>query len=115
MNDLIQRIVNAQIRQEGAAPDSTNPLNLRGAPWLPNPLIAAGFWKPATRAEGIAGGAHQIALNIARGYSLARHISTFAPSSDGNDTAAYIANVKEWAAIPDENAPLWNFIEDVAT
>ena len=110
MTDLIQRIVNAIIRQEGMAADYTNPGNLRGAPWRTDPLIQKAFWRPATRMEGIAGAAHVVALHIAEGNSLAQLISIWAPASDGNKTSAYIEHVKEWAAIPDENDPLWNFI-----
>src|ERR1019366_2897499 len=44
MTDLIQRIVNAIIRQEGMAADYTNPGNLRGAPWRTDPLIQKAFW-----------------------------------------------------------------------
>lgn len=109
MNDLIQRIVNAQIRQENAPPGATNPLNLRSAPWKTGAIVVKGFWAPSSRQEGIAGGAHQVALNIARGLTLAEHISRFAPPNE-NDTATYIANVKEWAQIPDENVPLWVYI-----
>ena len=110
MNDLIARIVNAIIRQEGMNPTFKNPGNLRGAPWYPSPIIVNGFWVPPSRAAGVAGVAHVVALRIAEGESLSALISAWAPSSDGNDTAAYIANVKEWASIPDATVPLWNFI-----
>jgi hypothetical protein len=110
MNDLIQRLVNAIIRQEGEPETALNPGNLRGAPWISNPAIAAGFWVPSSRAEGIAGAAHVVSLHIAEGNTLTQLISIWAPPSDGNDTAAYIADVKIWASIPDENQPLWNFI-----
>ena len=110
MNDLIQRIVRAIIRQEGMGPDSTNPGNLRCAPWLTQPVIVGGFWKPATRAEGIAGAAHVVALHIAEGNSLAQLIRSWAPASDGNETDVYISNVKMWAGIPDDLQPLWNFL-----
>jgi len=109
MNDLIQRITNAIIRQEGMAPAYSNPMNLRAAPWRVGPFIAGGFWRPATRAEGIAGGAHVVALRIAMGESLAELISAWAPPIE-NNTEAYIAHVKEWAAIPDENVPLWSYL-----
>ena len=36
-------------------------------------------------------------------------ITKWAPPSE-NNTAAYIANVKEWAQIPDETQPLWNYL-----
>ncbi len=34
MNDLVQRIVNAIIRQEGDSAEATNPGNARDCPWL---------------------------------------------------------------------------------
>src|SRR5690348_3922387 len=110
MTDLIQRIVNAIIRQEGMPADYTNPGNLRAAPWRIAPPIKGGFWRPASRVEGVAGAAHVVALHIAEGDTLRELIGHWAPPTDGNATDVYIANVKAWAAIPDENAPLWNFI-----
>jgi hypothetical protein len=113
MNDLIQRLVNAIFRQEGMPADFKNPGNLRGAPWLEKPNISAAtnFWLPESRAEGVAGAAHVIALRIAEGESLRTLISAWAPPSDGNATELYIQHVKEWASIPDENVPLWSFLE----
>ena len=113
MNDTVQRLVNAILRQEGAPTDSTNPGNLRRVPWLVEPQqYAGGYWKPPKRAMGVAGAAHVVALAIARGHTLRELITQWAPPSDHNPTEQYIANVKEWAAIPDENSPLWNFLED---
>lgn len=111
MNDLIERIVNAIIRQEAMSPDYPNPGNLRGAPWLTNPTIINNFWVPGSRAEGVAGAAHLVALHVAEGNSLAQLIPIWAPASDDNETDAYIEHVKEWASIPDELQPLWNFIQ----
>ena len=117
MNDLIQRIVNAIIRQEGMPATWTNPGNLRNAPWLTNPVVNAGFWRPATRAEGVAGLAHLVALHIAQGNTLRDFIAGhpgiyagFAPGADRNDPTVYIADVKNWAGIADENIPLWSLI-----
>jgi hypothetical protein len=110
MNDLITRLVNAIIRQEGDYPFASNPGNLRAAPWYPDPIISGGFWIPPSRNAGVAGAAHVVALRIAVGQSLTQLISAWAPQSDGNNTAVYIQNVKQWAGIPDENVPLWNFI-----
>jgi hypothetical protein len=119
MNDLIQRIINAMIRQEGEPADALNPLNLRASPWLPaeDELIKYGFWYPSSRNEGIAGATHVLALHIAAGNSLTDFIAGhpgvyagFAPGKDGNNDAVYIANIKECANIPDENATLWNYI-----
>ena len=109
MTDLIQRLVNAIIRQEGMPPDYPNPGNLRAAPWLVKPTILKGFWRPDSRAEGVAGAAHVVALDVARGDSLATLISSWAPPGE-NQTARYIANVKAWAAIPDEHVPLWTYL-----
>lgn len=135
MNDLITRIVNAIIRQEGESPNARNPGNLRDCPWFqkdPHPRVAAnvqrmypadgsgtveyvayanGFWVPRSRAEGIAGAAHVVALHIAEGNSLRELISIWAPPSE-NNTEAYIKNVTEWAAIPDGKLALWNYILD---
>ncbi len=110
MNDLVQRITNAIFRQEGMPLTWHNPGNLRRAPWLTNPTIADNFWHPSTRAEGVAGAAHVVALHIAEGNTLTQLIGIWAPPSE-NDTKAYIMNVKEWAQIPDQNAPLLNYIE----
>ncbi len=110
MNDLIQRIVLAIFRQEGMPADYPNPGNLRGAVWLPGSHVHNGFWEPDSRAQGVAGAAHLVALRIAEGYTLAELIGSWAPVPDGNPTAQYIANVKQWAAIPDEHAALWNFL-----
>ena len=135
MNDLIQRIVNAIIKQEGMSPEHTNPGNLRDCPWFPRcvnakgepvrmyPVIdgyvayvhyAGGFWMPRSRAEGIAGAAHVVALHIAEGNSLAELISIWAPPSE-NNTAGYVANVKQWANIPNENLALWNYIQEAVS
>lgn len=90
--------------------DHANPGNLRRAPWLSKPTIENNFWVPASRAEGVAGAAHVVALHIAEGNTLEQLISIWAPPTDNNDTATYIRNVAEWAAIPDAATPLWNFI-----
>ena len=114
MTDLIQRLVAAIFRQEGMPPDYTNPGNLRGAPWMKVPTLIRGangtFWNPASRAIGVAGAAHVVALRIAEGQTLTQLISAWAPPGDHNNTATYIANVKTWAAISDENVPLWEYI-----
>lgn len=109
MNDLIQRIVNAIIRQEGMPADYANPGNLRAAPWLKNPAVFDGFWHPKRRAEGLAGMAHVVALHIAEGDSLSQLITHWAPPVE-NATDVYIANVQQWAEIPHVDVPLLNFI-----
>jgi len=124
VNDLIQRIVNAIFREEGAPPTAFNPGNIRPVyvknaagvlvptiPWLHGTVrVLNGFWLPDSRAQGIAGAAHCVALRIAEGQTLAQTLSAWAPPSDGNNTAAYIANVKQWTGIADENVPLYTLI-----
>lgn len=107
-NDLPIRITNAIIRQEGMPADYRNPGNCRTAPWIANPSIVGGFWQPRSRAEGIAGVVHCVALRIAEGQSLHQLITGWAPPGDGNKTAIYIANVAQWTGIPDPNTPLLN-------
>lgn len=98
--------------------DYHNPMNLRGAPWLTSPVILHNFWVSGSRAAGIAGGAHLVALHVAQGNGLTDFIAGhpgvyagFAPGADKNNPAAYIKDVAEWAAIPDVDAPLWGFID----
>jgi len=125
---LIEKIADAIIRQEGEPYTSTNPGNLRGAPWItPLPTIVNGgivngFWKPATRAIGEAGLVHLVALHVAQGNSLEDFIgghpgvyAGFAPGADGNKPNVYIENVVKWVGEQgitiDPTQPLWNYIE----
>jgi len=133
MTDLVQRITEAIFRQEGMPPDWPNPGNLRDCPWFPVLPIpgdpegrharcytergitiqvqyAGGFWKPASRAQGVAGALHVVALRIAEGQTLRTLITAWAPPSDGNATDAYIANVQDWAAITDADAVLYELL-----
>lgn len=117
MNDLIQRIVNAIIRQEGMPEDYHNPGNLRGAPWLTAIQLKNGFWQPSSRNEGMAGLAHLVALHIAQGNCLVDFIAGhpgiyagFAPGADRNNDIVYIRDVKEWASISNETKPLWDYL-----
>ncbi len=128
-NDLIQAIVNSIFRQEGMGQDYVNPGNLRFAPWFsagkyPDGealTYSNGFWIPRSRAEGVAGAAHVVALHIAEGDNLTQLIGGkpgyggWAPATDGNKTAEYIANVQNWAAIPDATLPLWSYILEPVT
>lgn len=111
MTDLIQRITEAIFRQEGMGPVNKNPGNLRSAVWLQHPEFVNGFWAPLSRAQGIAGAVHCVALRIAMGQSLRQLVSAWAPPSDANNTEAYIKNVAEWAEIPNVDVPLWSFLE----
>jgi hypothetical protein len=113
LNDLIERIVNAIIRQEGMPADYPNPGNLRAAPWISsNVVMHNGFWLPSSRAQGVAGAAHVVALRIAEGQTLRQLISAWAPPSDGNQTELYISHVQAWASIPDPDAVLWTLMTD---
>ena len=108
---LVQAIVNAIIRQEGAPIDSTNPGNIRKPGWLTGPIpVENGFWKPTTRAEGVAGIVHIVSLRIAERMSLAQLITSYAPPSDHNATTAYIKNVATWIGLKDVLNPLYAFL-----
>lgn len=109
MTDLLFKLCSAIATQEGRA-FSNNPGDLRAAPWIENPNIVGGFWLPATRAQGIAGMYHQVALDIARGKTLKQLIEKWAPPNE-NATATYLANVKTWTGIADENQPLQELLE----
>lgn len=110
MTDLITRLTLAIFRQEGEPPTALNPGNLRFAPWLLHPVIRDGFWVPGSRAEGVAGAVHCVALRVAEGQSLRQLVTAWAPPQDHNKTEKYIANVKEWAKVPDENVALYMYL-----
>lgn len=110
MTNLIQRITEAIFRQEGMPAEAVNPGNLRRAPWLLTPAYANGFWQPGSRAEGVAGAAHCVALRIAEGQTLRQLINAWAPANDDNETAVYLANVQNWAVVPDADAVLWTLL-----
>lgn len=74
------------------------------------------IWVPRSRVEGEAGIVHLVCLHMAEGDSLAgflggsNHYVGYAPAADKNKPSTYIANVKLWAEIPDENAPLASYL-----
>lgn len=122
MEDLIQRISAAIARQEGMGDAALNPGNCRDCPWFTGSYqnriypeggkvaFVKGFWVPRTRAEGVAGMRHVIALRIAMGQTLRQLITAWAPASDGNLTEQYIAHVQEWASIPNADQILWELL-----
>jgi hypothetical protein len=121
MTGLVDAIVNSIASAEGffvngAIPNrDDNPGDLRAAPWLTNPVIVDGFWKAATVAEGIAGVHHQVALDIARGYSLRTLIYAWAPPTDHNQTEIYLhetvrrLGVQGFAIDPEKQ--LWLYLD----
>lgn len=124
MTDLIAKLASAISTAEGfwvagSLPSrDNNPGDLRQAPWLQHPVLAGGFWQAPSRAAGIAGLMHQIALDISRGYTLRQLISAWAPPSDGNNTENYIRETARRLGLtyypPDQSVqepPLWNFLE----
>jgi hypothetical protein len=118
--DLLDSITAAIFRQEGMPADYTNPGNLRAAPWFEDangyrypdgqPVVSQnGFWVPRTRAEGIAGAYHVVALHIAELQTLETLIYIWAPPSE-NNSAEYLKNVMEWTGITDASVPLYNLV-----
>jgi hypothetical protein len=69
------------------------------------------FWIPRSRAEGIFGIIHVVSLHVVEGDNLRKLITRWAPPADHNATAEYVAHVAEWAAVPDPEAPLMNFLD----
>jgi len=114
MDSIISLIASAIASGEGffvngALPQrDNNPGDLRAAPWLAHPVITNGFWVAPTLAAGIAGLYHQIALDIARGYTLRQLITAWAPASDGNNTENYVNETARRTGL-DPDTPLWNF------
>jgi hypothetical protein len=83
------------------------------APWVTNPVTQKGFWKPTSLAEGVAGLYHQLALDIARGWSLRKIVYTYAPPGDHNNSENYLMETARRMGIDlktDINTPLWNFL-----
>jgi len=121
MQGLIEAIANAIATAEGffvngALPQrNNNPGDLRSAPWLQHPVVAADFWHAPSVGAGVAGLLHQIALDVARGQSLRQLIYSWAPPSDGNNTANYLnETVRRLAAqgfTIDPEKPLQEYLE----
>jgi hypothetical protein len=126
VNDFLYRLASAIATAEGFFTDGTlprrdnNPGDLRAAPWLIHPVIVAGFWNAASVAEGIAGIYHQLALDIARGWTLRELISAWAPETDGNNTENYIKETARRVGLTyypppvpgaaSTEPPLWNYL-----
>jgi len=90
-----------------------NPGDLRAAPWLAHPVRTDGFWAAPTRAVGLAGLYHQIALDIARGVSLRQLVYSWAPPTDGNNTEVYLTETARRVGITDLDEPLQNYLDIV--
>lgn len=124
MTDFIYKLVSAIATQEGRF-QTYNMGDLRDCPWFPADskghryypdtgkavAYANGFWIPRTRVEGLAGLYHQLALDIAKGWTLKQLLNSYAPPSDGNNTAQYIINVMAWVGITSPDEQLWNYLE----
>ena len=71
-----------------------NPGDLRAVPADPTVKTVAGFAVAVDDQHGVADLIHQLALDIARGQTLPQLITSWAPASDGNNTANYIAETQ---------------------
>lgn len=116
MMNLIYLIASAIATEEGfwtlnSLPSRNhNPGDLRGAPWLPAPVsMNKGFVLFKSDPEGVAGLYHQIALNIARGFTLRKLIEVWAPPSE-NNTSDYLENVQRKVGV-NPDVPLMNYLE----
>ena len=143
--EIVLRITQAIIRQEGEPITALNPGNLRDCPWCvlkpvsgvplgpgspalmgaplrriysdgtlveyENRAGSGRFWIPRSRAEGIFGIIHVVSLHVVEGDNLRKLVTRWAPPADHNATAAYVAHVAEWAAVPDPDSPLMTFLD----
>lgn len=116
MTDFLYKLASAIATEEGfftvgSLPErNNNPGDLRSAPWLQHTVIAHGFWRANSKAEGMAGLYHQLALDISRGWTLTELIYKWAPPSDNNKTDKYISDVAKMVEIrPD--VKLWDYLE----
>lgn len=90
-----------------------NPGDERLAPWLPKVNVINGFVKFDSLAQGVAGLYHQLALDVARGYSIRKLIYTYAPPTDGNNSENYLLETCRRMGIDpktDLDTPLQNFL-----
>lgn len=117
--DLLSNLASAIATEEGffaheQSPNlpqrNHNPGDLRAAPWLVHPVIANNFWKAESAEQGIAGLYHQLALDIARGWSLEQLITSWAPATDHNRTDQYLRNIAAMTGLP-RDVPLWRYLE----
>lgn len=117
MTDILYKLASAIATAEGyfvsgSVPQrNNNPGDLRGAPWLTSPKIVNNFVVFPDTASGVAGCYHQIALDVARGQSLRQLVSRWAPSSDGNNTANYLAETARRVGITNVDQPLQELLE----
>lgn len=118
-NDFLDKLVSAVAHMEGAAVAGSipqvrhNPGNLRYAhqanatrpdgSTLGNLAVEPIAEFRSTEA-GICALYRDLLAKIAQGQTLRQLIYVYAPPSDGNDTAAYLANVLTWTGItnPDQ-------------
>lgn len=70
------------------------------------------FWLPSSLEEGTAAAIHLIAASILAGDSLVALINRWAPASDGNYPAEYVAHVAAWVGITPDlfRIPLMQFL-----
>jgi hypothetical protein len=123
MNDLLFRLASAIATAEGffvegVVPQLDNsPGDLRAAPWLKNPALKHGFWVARSVAEGVGGLYHQLALDIARGFTLRQLIYAWAPPNDANRTENYLKETARRTGLPyltpeeaGKEQPLWDYL-----
>jgi len=115
--NLIELLVSAIASAEGyfvpaSLPNRlNNPGDLR--PWKGCTLpIEHNFVHPRTIEEGTAIAYRQVAIDIARGWSLRQLVYSWAPTSDANNSALYLSETARriGMATTDIDTPLWNFL-----
>lgn len=136
---VVDALVAGIIKQEGEPPTATNPGNIVDPVWFPGTFghrayydgspvhyrVTSGgrmFWVPRTRQEGISAIEHVVWLKCAEGWTMTELIAGrsnaqgvlvggYAPASDGNDPAAYVAHLLMWTGI-DPLKPMWDALHE---
>lgn len=121
MQDFIGKLASAIAVAEGyfvanSLPSkNNNPGDLRLAPATPPSLQMTnkGFVKFLTLPSGIAALYHQLALDIARGWSMRKLVYTYAPPGDYNNSELYLTETLRRVGLTsaDIDTPLENFLE----
>ncbi len=108
---VITSLADAITKMEGYYPGSlawrnNNPGNIRGGRVYPQyPLDSNGFTVFPDQATGRAALEADMAYKVGQGMTLESLVYKYAPPTDNNDSAQYVANMASWTGLP-VNVPL---------
>lgn len=108
---VITQLADAITKMEGYYPGSlayrnNNPGNIRGGSIYPQyPVDSKGFTVFPDAATGRAALETDMAYKVNQGMTLESLVYKYAPPTDGNNSAQYVANMAMWTGLP-TNVPL---------